>query len=287
MSDSLRLDVAEEVFGGWVRAMPILKDCPRRLPAMLCASLVSRAVSARGPHGQPVETRLPVHHREGLIAHRGCIQEVGTLLGVERIYRYGPGVKEPCGPAITLCHCVVLCSSETRCSKSSPSFPRRSEPCDAPSRESNSETPPFDMRAIIASVRGKGDGMVILHKMLGGDVCTTLTALARHHRLALSPRRARWLAAMVSAVIASNDTTAATARESTREICGVRATRHARRESAPNAAGTRGNGETRGAMRAEPRGETPRDHLRDGVVSGDRHAILGGGGSPVRGETRR
>lgn len=47
MSDSLRLEVADNVFGKWVRAMPIFKDCPRRLPGMLAAHLSSLVL---GPH---------------------------------------------------------------------------------------------------------------------------------------------------------------------------------------------------------------------------------------------
>ena len=54
MSDALRLDVAEEVFGGWIRAMPIFRDCPKRLPAMLSgAPLEFSAEPAREPDGQP------------------------------------------------------------------------------------------------------------------------------------------------------------------------------------------------------------------------------------------
>ena len=204
MSDSLRLDVAEEVFGGWVRAMPILKDCPRRLPAMLSAHLSSLVLS---PHedlmANPLKRDCLFIIEKGLIAHRGCIQEVGTLLGVERIYRYGPGVKEPCGPAITLCHCVVLCLERDALLQVVSEFPKTERTMRrAVARIKLRDAAVRYARAIIASVRGKGDGMVILHKMLGGDVCTTLTALARHHRLAFLRRDAPDLfAAMVSAVI--------------------------------------------------------------------------------------
>ena len=125
------------------------------------------------------------------------------MLGVERIYRYGPGVKEPCGPAITLCHCVVLCLERDALLQVVSEFPKTERTMRrAVARIKLRDAAVRYARAIIASVRGKGDGMVILHKMLGGDVCTTLTALARHHRLAFLRRDAPDLfAAMASAVI--------------------------------------------------------------------------------------
>ena len=47
---------------------------------------------------------------KGLVAHRGFILEMGTLIGVERIYNYNrPTASMPSPPAITLCHCVALC----------------------------------------------------------------------------------------------------------------------------------------------------------------------------------
>ena len=111
MSDSLRLDVAEEVFGGWVRNMPLFKDAPRRLPGLLSAHLSSVVLS---PHedvfANPIKRDSPVHRREGPHRDPGRIQPVGTLLGIERLFREPNDQRgEPCPPAITLCHSVVLC----------------------------------------------------------------------------------------------------------------------------------------------------------------------------------
>jgi len=110
MSDSLRLDVAEEVFGGWIRAMPIFRDCPKRLPAMLSAHLASLVLS---PHenimANPVRRDSLFIVEKGLVAHRGKIQETGSLLGVERIYKAHGKLLDASPPAVTLCHAVVLC----------------------------------------------------------------------------------------------------------------------------------------------------------------------------------
>ena len=111
MSDSLRLDVAEEVFGGWVRNMPLFKDAPRRLPGLLSAHLSSVVLS---PHedvfANPIKRDCLFIVEKGLIATRGRIQPVGTLLGIERLFRDPNDQRgEPCPPAITLCHSVVLC----------------------------------------------------------------------------------------------------------------------------------------------------------------------------------
>ena len=47
---------------------------------------------------------------KGLVAHRGFILEMGTLIGVERIYNHNRSTASmPSPPAITLCHCVALC----------------------------------------------------------------------------------------------------------------------------------------------------------------------------------
>lgn len=190
MSDSLRLDVAEEVFGSWVRAMPILKDCPRRLPAMLSAHLSSLVLS---PHedliANPLKRDCLFIIEKGLIAHRGCIQEVGTLLGVERIYRYGPGVKEPCGPAITLCHCVVLCLERDALLDVVSEFPKTERNMRrVVARIIVRDTIIRYARAVIASARR--NKMSTFDEMLGGGASERLTAVAQEHRLAFLRRDA-------------------------------------------------------------------------------------------------
>ena len=190
MSDSLRLDVAEEVFGSWVRAMPILKDCPRRLPAMLSAHLSSLVLS---PHedliANPLKRDCLFIIEKGLIAHRGCIQEVGTLLGVERIYRYGPGVKEPCAPAITLCHCVVLCLERDALLDVVSEFPKTERTMRrVVTRIILRDTIIRYARAVIASARR--NKMSTFDEMLGGCASESLTAVAQEHRLAFLRRDA-------------------------------------------------------------------------------------------------
>ena len=110
MSDSLRLEVADRVFGKWIRAMPIFKECPRRLPGLLAAHLTSQVL---GPHedlmANPTKRDCLFVIEKGLIAHRGYIQEPGTLLGVERIYATASQLSGPQIPAITLCHSIALC----------------------------------------------------------------------------------------------------------------------------------------------------------------------------------
>ena len=110
MSDALRLDVAEEVFGGWIRALPIFRDCPKRLPAMLSAHLSSLVLS---PHENLMANSARRDSlfivEKGLVAHRGKIQERGSLLGIERIYKASGELLRSSPPAITLCHAVVLC----------------------------------------------------------------------------------------------------------------------------------------------------------------------------------
>ena len=110
MSNALRQDVAEEVFGGWIRALPIFRDCPKRLPAMLSAHLSSLVLS---PHENLMANSARRDSlfivEKGLVAHRGKIQERGSLLGIERIYKASGELLRSSPPAITLCHAVVLC----------------------------------------------------------------------------------------------------------------------------------------------------------------------------------
>lgn len=209
MSDSLRLEFAEEVFGGWIRAMPIFgRDCPERLPAMLSAHLSSLVLS---PHedlmSNPVRRDCLFIVEKGLIAHRGKIQETGALLGVERVYKgsdvYDLSERSP--SAITLCHAVVLCLKRDALLGVVEGFPEskkhmRRVVC----RMIIKEKILAYSRAIIASVRGAeedellrraGDktknsknntsGVQVIRFMLGEHSAARLTEVAEAHRLRL------------------------------------------------------------------------------------------------------
>ena len=215
MSDSLRLDVAEEVFGGWIRAMPIFRDCPKRLPAMLSAHLSSLVLS---PHenimANPVRRDSLFIVEKGLIAHRGKIQETGALLGVERIYKAHGELLEASPPAVTLCHAVVLCLKRDALLGVVAEFPETQRQMRAiVCRLIMRETVMAYARAVIESVHGRGealdsgaaatagpDGVVskkksllggsvrVIRFMLGEHLEHSLADMAEKHRLHLMAR---------------------------------------------------------------------------------------------------
>ena len=107
MSDALRLEVAEAVFGKWVRAMPLFEDAPKRLPDLLSAHLSSLVLSPQEDlMANPIRRECVFVIERGLIAHRVWIQPIGTMLGIERIYRDPSRMTfmTASQPAITLCH---------------------------------------------------------------------------------------------------------------------------------------------------------------------------------------
>ena len=111
MSDALRLEVAEAVFGKWVRAMPLFEDAPKRLPDLLSAHLSSLVLSPQEDlMANPIRRECVFVIERGLIAHRGWIQPIGAMLGIERIYRDPSRMTfmTVSQPAITLCHSIVL-----------------------------------------------------------------------------------------------------------------------------------------------------------------------------------
>ena len=269
-----------------------------RSPGRISAHLSSLVLSPHdGPNKHdPLTMGSALHHRAGLIAFDLIFVDLsGTLLGVERIYRYGPGVNRLANYDLsTLCHAGSSASTWPLLQVVSENY---IEPYRTMRRAVARLLTPRRRRSIVRAIIDREEKATSWSSCirLSGRGGTTLTALAPHFPAfvaTMPPIYASVPVAELRGVPASSSCCCGPFRaspEDPREICGEAATanRHARRESAPNAAGTRGNGETRGSdARAEPRGETPRDHLRDGVVSGDRHAILGGGGSPVRGETR-
>lgn len=232
MSDSLRLDVAEEVFGGWIRAMPIFRDCPKRLPAMLSAHLSSLVLS---PHenimANPVRRDSLFIVEKGLVAHRGKIQETGSLLGVERIYKAHGELLDASPPAVTLCHAVVLCLKRDALLGVVAEFPEtqrqmRQTVCRLIMRE----TVVAYARAVIESVHGSSreasdskatatagkDGkkdskkksprlagsVRVIRFMLGEHLDTSLADMAEKHRLHLMAReRPEEFAMMVHAAM--------------------------------------------------------------------------------------
>ena len=209
MSDSLRLDVAEEVFGGWIRAMPIFRDCPKRLPAMLSAHLSSLVLS---PHenlmANPVRRDSLFIVEKGLIAHRGKIQETGALLGMERIYKAQSELLESSPPAVTLCHAVVLCLKRDALLGVVAEFPETQKQMrNIVCRLIMRETVVSYARAIVESVRGSpsssvteaggsggtmkappGGSVQVIRFMLGEHLADSLSDMAEKHRLHLMAR---------------------------------------------------------------------------------------------------
>ena len=209
MSDSLRLDVAEEVFGGWIRAMPIFRDCPKRLPAMLSAHLSSLVLS---PHenlmANPVRRDSLFIVEKGLIAHRGKIQETGALLGIERIYKAQRELLESSPPAVTLCHAVVLCLRRDALLGVVAEFPETQKQMrNIVCRMIMRETLVWYARAIVESVRGSpsssvteaggsggtkkappGGSVQVIRFMLGEHLADSLSDMAEKHRLHLMAR---------------------------------------------------------------------------------------------------
>ena len=209
MSDSLRLDVAEEVFGGWIRAMPIFRDCPKRLPAMLSAHLSSLVLS---PHenlmANPVRRDSLFIVEKGLIAHRGKIQETGALLGIERIYKAQRELLESSPPAVTLCHAVVLCLKRDALLGVVAEFPETQKQMrNIVCRMIMRETVVSYARAIVESVRGSpsssvteaggsggtkkappGGSVQVIRFMLGEHLEDSLSDMAEKHRLHLMAR---------------------------------------------------------------------------------------------------
>ena len=208
MSDSLRLDVAEEVFGGWIRAMPIFRDCPKRLPAMLSAHLSSLVLS---PHenlmANPVRRDSLFIVEKGLIAHRGKIQETGALLGMERIYKAQSELLESSPPAVTLCHAVVLCLRRDALLGVVAEFPETQKQMrNIVCRLIMRETVVAYARAIVQSVRASsssvteaggsggtmkappGGSVQVIRFMLGEHLADSLSDMAEKHRLHLMAR---------------------------------------------------------------------------------------------------
>ena len=208
MSDALRLDVAEEVFGGWIRAMPIFRDCPKRLPAMLSAHLSSLVLS---PHenlmANPVRRDSLFIVEKGLIAHRGKIQETGALLGMERIYKAQSELLESSPPAVTLCHAVVLCLRRDALLGVVAEFPETQKQMrNIVCRLIMRETVVAYARAIVQSVRASsssvteaggsggtkkappGGSVQVIRFMLGEHLDDSLSDMAEKHRLHLMAR---------------------------------------------------------------------------------------------------
>jgi ribosomal protein L34E len=208
MSDALRLDVAEEVFGGWIRAMPIFRDCPKRLPAMLSAHLSSLVLS---PHenlmANPVRRDSLFIVEKGLIAHRGKIQETGALLGMERIYKAQSELLESSPPAVTLCHAVVLCLRRDALLGVVAEFPETQKQMrNIVCRLIMRETVVAYARAIVQSVRVSSSSMTeaggsggtkkappggsvqVIRFMLGEHLDDSLSDMAEKHRLHLMAR---------------------------------------------------------------------------------------------------
>ena len=78
------------VFGGWARNMPVPPDAPRQFPGLLSAHLRPPSCSPRGSEdvfANPIKRDCLFIVEKGLIATRGRIQPVGTLLGIERLFR--------------------------------------------------------------------------------------------------------------------------------------------------------------------------------------------------------
>jgi ribosomal protein L34E len=208
MSDALRLDVAEEEFGGWIRAMPIFRDCPKRLPAMLSAHLSSLVLS---PHenlmANPVRRDSLFIVEKGLIAHRGKIQETGALLGMERIYKAQSELLESSPPAVTLCHAVVLCLRRDALLGVVAEFPETQKQMrNIVCRLIMRETVVAYARAIVQSVRVSSSSMTeaggsggtkkappggsvqVIRFMLGEHLDDSLSDMAEKHRLHLMAR---------------------------------------------------------------------------------------------------
>ena len=208
MSDALRLDVAEEVFGGWIRAMPIFRDCPKRLPAMLSAHLSSLVLS---PHenlmANPVRRDSLFIVEKGLIAHRGKIQETGALLGMERIYKAQSELLESSPPAVTLCHAVVLCLRRDALLGVVAEFPETQKQMrNIVCRLIMRDTVVAYARAIVQSVRASsssvteaggsggtkkappGGSVQVIRFMLGEHLDDSLSDMAEKHRLHLMAR---------------------------------------------------------------------------------------------------
>ena len=189
MSDSLRLDVAEEVFGRWVHSMPIFRDCPKRLPGLLSAHLSSLVLS---PHedlmANPMKRDCLFIVEKGLVAHRGVIQETGALLGVERIYKTtAVGLANACAPAITLSHCVVLCLERDSLLQVVNEFPRVARNMRRMVvRIIFREAIIHYARAVRSSVSTKG-GVTAMNRLLGVHGAG-LASLAESHRLKLLRR---------------------------------------------------------------------------------------------------
>ena len=214
MSDALRLDVAEEVFGGWIRAMPIFRDCPKRLPAMLSAHLSSLVLS---PHenimANPVRRDSLFIVEKGLVAHRGKIQETGSLLGIERIYKAPGDLLESSPPAVTLCHAVVLCLKRDALLGVVAEFPEtqrqmRAVVCrlimketilayaravvesvrEIPLSGAGPEKPSLDASAAKPKTGSLGGSVRAIKFILGEHLAPSISSMAEKHRLHLMAR---------------------------------------------------------------------------------------------------
>ena len=199
MSDALRLEVAEAVFGKWVRAMPLFEDAPKRLPDLLSAHLSSLVLSPQEDlMANPIRRECVFVIERGLIAHRGWIQPIGTMLGIERIYRDPSRMTfmTVSQPAITLCHSIVLSLNRNALLKVVSEFPKvQKRMHKIVTRIVFREALLNYAKIVIASVNGGVGKRRALNRMLldRGDKATgmdlfsnrELAAMVESHRLAL------------------------------------------------------------------------------------------------------
>ena len=199
MSDALRLEVAEAVFGKWVRAMPLFEDAPKRLPDLLSAHLSSLVLSPQEDlMANPIRRECVFVIERGLIAHRGWIQPIGTMLGIERIYRDPSRMTfmTASQPAITLCHSIVLSLNRNALLKVVSEFPKvQKRMHKIVTRIVFREALLNYAKIVIASVNGGVGKRRALNRMLldRGDKATgmdqhsnrELAAMVESHRLAL------------------------------------------------------------------------------------------------------